>query len=117
MFQNVNEVIQFIHDNDVKMLDLKMVDIHGAFRHVTIPASHFNEQLLTEGVGFDASNYGYAVIEKSDMVFIPDITTAMIDPFCDVSTLSMTGNVMIIDHPHNRPLAQYPRNIVLAAEN
>ena len=117
MFQNVNEVIQFIHDNDVKMLDLKMVDIHGAFRHVTIPASHFNEQLLTEGVGFDASNYGYAVIEKSDMVFIPDISTAMIDPFCDVKTLSMTGNVMIIDHPHNRPLAQYPRNIVLAAEN
>ena len=71
---------------------------------------------MTEGIGFDASNYGYAVVEKSDMVFIPDPETAQIDPFCSVPTLSMTGNAMIIDYPHNRPLAQYPRNIVRAAE-
>ena len=71
---------------------------------------------MTDGIGFDASNYGYAVVEKSDMVFIPDPATAQIDPFCEVSTLSMTGNAMIIDYPHNRPLDQYPRNIVLAAE-
>lgn len=50
------------------------------------------------------------------MVFIPDPDTAMIDPFCEIPTLSMTGNAMIIDYPNNRPLAQYPRNIVLAAE-
>ena len=50
------------------------------------------------------------------MVFIPDPDTAAMDPFCEVPTLSMTGNAMIIDHPENRPLAQYPRNIVLAAE-
>ena len=68
------------------------------------------------GIGFDASNYGYAVVEKSDMVFIPDLDTAMVDPFCEIPTLSVTGNAMIIDHPENRPLAQYPRNIVLAAE-
>ena len=72
--------------------------------------------MMTEGVGFDASNYGYAVVEKSDMVFIPDPDTAVVDPFCSVPTLSMTGNAMIIDYPANRPLAQYPRNIVLAAE-
>ena len=50
------------------------------------------------------------------MVFIPDPDTAVIDPFCEIPTLSMTGNAMIIDSPENRPLAQYPRNIVLAAE-
>jgi len=50
------------------------------------------------------------------MVFIPDPDTAMVDPFCDVPTLSMSGNAMIIDYPENRPLAQYPRNITLAAE-
>ena len=50
------------------------------------------------------------------MVFIPDLDTAVVDPFCDVPTLSMTGNAMIIDYPENRPLAQYPRNIVAAAE-
>lgn len=116
MFKNAEEVIRFIEDNDIKMVDFKMVDIHGAFRHVTIPASRFGESTLSEGIGFDASNYGYASVEKSDMVFIPDVTTAAIDPFCEVPTLSMTGNAMIIDYPENRPFPQYPRNIVLAAE-
>ncbi|MBQ7365017.1 MAG: type I glutamate--ammonia ligase, partial [Clostridia bacterium] len=98
------------------MIDFKMVDINGQYRHVTIPAVHFSEKTLVEGIGFDASNYGYAVVEKSDMVFIPDPDTAVIDPFCEIPTLSMSGNAMIIDTPQNRPLAQYPRNIVLAAE-
>ena len=115
MFKNVKEAMKYIKDNDVKMVDFKMVDINGAFRHVTIPASGFNETLLKDGVGFDASNYGYAVVEKSDMVFIPDVTTASIDPFCEELTLSMSGDVMIIDNPKNRPLPQYPRNIVKAA--
>ena len=112
----VKEVIAMIEENDIKMVDFKMVDINGQFRHVTIPAQNFSENTLIDGIGFDASNYGYAVVEKSDMVFIPDLDTAAIDPFCDIPTLSMTGNAMIIDHPHNRPLDQYPRNIVLAAE-
>ena len=105
-----------IRENDIKMVDFKMVDINGQYRHVTILAENFNEDTMKYGVGFDASNYGYAVVEKSDMVFIPDPDTAMIDPFCEIPTLTMTGNAMIIDSPENRPLAQYPRNIVLAAE-
>lgn len=116
MSKTVQDIIALIQEKDIKMVDFKMVDIHGQFRHVTIPADSFNEKLMTEGVGFDASNYGYAVVEKSDMVFIPDPDTAVIDPFCQIPTLSMTGNAMIIDSPANRPLDQYPRNIVLAAE-
>ena len=53
---------------------------------------------------------------RSDMVFIPDPDTALIDPFCSIPTLTMTGDAMIIDNPENRPLPQYPRNIVKAAE-
>ena len=116
MGKTVQQIMDMIQENGIQMVDFKMVDINGQFRHVTIPARDFNEEIMREGVGFDASNYGYAVVEKSDMVFIPDLDTAMIDPFCDVPTLSMTGNAMIIDNPENRPLAQYPRNIVLAAE-
>ena len=116
MLKNAAEAMAFIHENDIKMLDFKMIDINGAFRHVTIPAVRFSEKTLSDGIGFDASNYGYAMVEKSDMVFIPDVTTAMIDPFCEVPTLSLTGNAMIIGYPHNRPLPQYHRNIVLAAE-
>ena len=114
--KTVHDVISMIQENGIRMVDFKMVDIHGQFRHVTIPAEDFGEEVMRDGIGFDASNYGYAVVEKSDMVFIPDPNTAVIDPFCQVPTLSMTGNAMIIDSPENRPLAQYPRNIVLAAE-
>ena len=116
MSKTVQEIMDMIRQNQIQMVDFKMVDIHGQYRHVTIPAGNFDEQIMENGVGFDASNYGYAVVEKSDMVFIPDPDTAVIDPFCQVPTLSMTGNAMIIDSPKNRPLDQYPRNIVLAAE-
>ena len=114
--KTVQDIMQMIRDNDIKMVDFKMVDITGQYRHVTILAENFNEDTMKYGIGFDASNYGYAVVEKSDMVFIPDPDTALIDPFCSIPTLSMTGNAMIIDTPENRPLAQYPRNIVKAAE-
>ncbi len=116
MAKSVQDVMALIRENDIKMVDFKMVDIHGQYRHVTIPAKNFSEETMKNGIGFDASNYGYAVVEKSDMVFIPDPDTAVIDPFCEIPTLSMTGNAMIIGNPENKPLAQYPRNIVLAAE-
>ena len=116
MAKTVQDIMQMIRDNDIKMVDFKMVDITGQYRHVTILAENFNEDTMKYGIGFDASNYGYAVVEKSDMVFIPDPDTALIDPFCAIPTLTMTGNAMIIDTPENRPLAQYPRNIVKAAE-
>ena len=116
MAKTVNDILTLIKEKGIKMVDFKMVAINGQYRHVTIPAENFSEDTLTSGIGFDASNYGYAVVEKSDMVFIPDPDTAVIDPFCEIPTLSMTGNAMIIDKPNNRPLAQYPRNIVLAAE-
>ena len=116
MATTAKDIIKLIKDEDIKMVDFKIVDINGRFRHVTVPAANFTEETMTNGIGFDASNYGYAVVEKSDMVYIPDLDTAMIDPFCAVKTLTMIGNAMVIDYPANRPLAQYPRNIVLAAE-
>ena len=116
MAMTAKDIMALIEEKGIKMVDFKMVDINGQFRHVTIPASHFSEKTLEDGIGFDASNYGYAVVEKSDMVFIPDPDTAWIDPFSSIPTLTMTGNAMIIDYPHNRPLDQYPRNIVRAAE-
>jgi len=115
MENKIKKVMDMIRENDIKMVDFKMVDINGQFRHVTIPAQNFTENIMRDGVGFDASNYGYAVVEKSDMVFIPDPDTAMVDPFCEVPTLTMSGNAMIIDYPENRPLPQYPRNIIRAA--
>ena len=115
MAKSVQDILALIEKEGIKMVDFKMVDINGQYRHVTIPAENFSEETMKSGIGFDASNYGYAVVEKSDMVFIPDPDTAVIDPFCSIPTLSMTGNAMIIDSPENRPLPQYPRNIIKAA--
>ncbi len=115
MAKTVKDILKLIKDHDIKMVDFKMVDINGQYRHVTIPAQNFSEETISAGIVFDASHYGYAVVEKSDMVFIPDPDTALIDPFCSIPTLSMTGNAMIIDTPANRPLPQYPRNIIRAA--
>ena len=108
MAKSIKDVLKLIEDNGIMMIDFKMVDINGQFRHVTIPAENFSEDTLKSGIGFDASNYGYAVVEKSDMVFIPDPDTAVIDPFCDIPTLSMTGNAMIIDNPETVPLHSIP---------
>ncbi len=116
MENKIQSIMDMIREKNIQMVDFKMVDISGQYRHVSILAKDFDESVMKNGIGFDASNYGYAVVEKSDMVFIPDPDTAVIDPFCQIPTLSMTGNAMIIDSPQNRPLAQYPRNIVLAAE-
>ena len=99
MVKTAQELMTLIREQNIQMIDFKIVDINGQYRHVTIPASQFSETTLENGIGFDASNYGYAVVEKSDMVFIPDVTTAVVDPFCEIPTLSVTGNAMIIDYP------------------
>ena len=69
------------------------------------------------GIGFDGSNFGYASVEKSDMVFVPDPDTAQLDPFTEIPTLSMTGDVMVIDEPENRRFGQYARSVTKRAED
>ena len=69
MFSTLNEVKEFIKANDVKMIDFKMTDIDGRWRHILIPQQRLTEDTLTYGIGFDGSNYGYAPVENSDMVY------------------------------------------------
>jgi len=116
MFSTLNEAREFCTKNQIKMIDFKMVDIHGRWRHVTIPAERLDEDTMKYGIGFDGSNYGYAPVEKSDMIFIPDLTSAHVDPFVDIPTLSMIGNVYVIHPDKHVPFDQYPRNVALRAE-
>lgn len=115
MFKTINEVKDFCKEHDVQMIDFKMTDLDGRWRHITIPASRFTEDTMQYGIGFDGSNYGYAPVENSDMVFIPDLSSAIIDPFCEVPTLSMVGDVQVIGSDKNRPFDQYPRNVLRRA--
>lgn len=109
------EVKDYILKNEIKMIDFKMVDIEGKWRHLTIPSDHFNEDIMTFGVGFDASSYGFAQVEKSDMIFIPDLESMTEDPFTKTKTLNMLGDVFVIGSD-NKPFDQYPRNIARSAE-
>ncbi|MBQ6333895.1 MAG: type I glutamate--ammonia ligase [Erysipelotrichaceae bacterium] len=115
MFKNIKEAEKYIKENNVRFIDLKLVDLRGRFRHLSIPAERLNEKLMKDGIGFDASNYGYARVEKSDMVFYPDLASAYVEPFAQASTLSMMANVCVIEKDHNRPFEQYPRNVINAA--
>lgn len=116
VFSNYEELKNYCQENGIKMIDFKMIDLLGRWRHLTIPVGRFKPETLTNGIGFDGSNYGYAPVEKSDMVFIPDISTAFTDPFCEVPTISMIGDIFVIGNPHRR-FEQDPRTIADAAEN
>ncbi|MGB7605095.1 MAG: type I glutamate--ammonia ligase [Lutisporaceae bacterium] len=97
MFKNVQEVKEYCQKNDIKIIDFKVTDLIGRWHHLSIPTGRFNEKVMTDGIGFDGSSYGYKTVEKSDMVFIPDLSTAFIDPFCDVPTLSMIGDIFTLE--------------------
>ncbi len=116
MFNSFEEVIKFCKEKQIMMIDFKMIDLNGRWRHLTIPTNRFSQNTLTYGIGFDGSNYGFAPIEKSDMVFIPDITTAVFDPFSTIPTLSMIGDVYVIAEPNNYRFNQDPRSIAYHAE-
>ena len=116
MFSNLNEVKAFCEENAVRMADFMMVDINGRWRHLTMPIERFTEYTLVNGVGFDGSNYGFAPVEKSDMVFLPDIKTAYLDAFAEVPTIAMIGDVYAIGSDENHRFDQDPRNVAMHAE-
>ena len=117
MFTNLSEAKAFCEENAIKMADFMMVDINGRWRHLTIPIDRLTEATLKDGVGFDGSNYGFAPVEKSDMVFIPDLTTAYPDAFAEVPTITMIGDVYVIGVAENTRFEQDPRNVAMHAED
>lgn len=102
-------------ENNIRMIDFKMTDLDGRWRHITIPVERLNESLFTNGIGFDGSNYGFAPVEKSDMVFLPDPASAVVDPFMDIPTLTMCGSAYAIGKDGAVPFDQYPKNVSVNA--
>ena len=115
MGKSLNDVLELIRDNGIRMVDFKLTDIDGRWRHLSIPAERLTEKTMTAGIGFDGSNYGFAPVENSDMVFVPVLDSAVIDTFAEIPTLSMIGDVKVICLPENKPFDQYPRNVAVRA--
>ena len=115
MAKSLKDIQNLIRNEGIEMVDFKLTDIDGRWRHLSIPATNLTESVMEQGIGFDGSNYGYAPVENSDMVFIPVLDSAVIDKYSKIPTLSMIGDARVIDLPDNRPFDQYPRNVAIRA--
>ena len=101
-----SEVIEFAAQNNIQMVDLKLVYVLGTMQHVTLPVDQMTLELFEEGTGFDGSSIkGFQSIDESDMLLVPDPATAAIDPVMDVPTLSL-----ICDVRDPTTGADYPRD-------
>lgn len=93
----------------IDYLDFMMLDIYGGIRSVTIPKGYISRKVIEEGIGFDASNYGFADVSKSDMVAIPDLDTAFAEQRPDGIILHTLCNVRAMD---GSVFEDYPRNVL-----
>ncbi|WP_050727638.1 type I glutamate--ammonia ligase [Vulgatibacter incomptus] len=109
------DVIALAREAKVTMIDLKFMDFVGIWQHFSIPVSELSEEIFEEGLGFDGSSIrGWAAIHASDMLVIPDVTTAVLDPFMKHPTLSLICN--IFDPITKEAYSRDPRNIAMKAE-
>ena len=114
MFQTLDEAAAFIRHKSVAMVDLKFCDLWGRWRHVTLPAARFGPGLLETGVGFDGSSLGLTSVKSGDLVLVPELGTAFLDPFWDVPTISFLCATLEADTRH--PFPHDPRTLAARAE-
>jgi len=109
------ELLKQIKDNDVKFVDLRFTDPKGKMHHVTMDVSCVDEDMFADGVMFDGSSIGgWKAINESDMVLMPDTTTAHMDPFFAQSTMVIFCDILdpITGEAYNRD----PRTTAKKAE-
>src|SRR5260370_6912043 len=104
------EVLQFAEKQGAKMVDFKFVDVPGSWQHFSVPLRELEEETFVEGKAFDGSSVrGFQTINESDMLIIPDPSTAIMDPFTAVPTLTL---LCPISHPRparpNKPYTPAP---------
>lgn len=100
---------------EVKMVDFRFVDLPGTWQHFSIPARTFTEDIFEEGIGFDGSSIrGFQEIHESDMLLIPDASTAFFDPIPEIPTLVIICDVF--DPITKQPYSRDPRFVAKKAE-
>src|SRR6201996_4112150 len=88
------DLLKAIKDEKVQIIDLRFPDLPGVWQHFSVPPSAVNANSLDEGVGFDGSSIrGFQEIQESDMLVVPDSTTAFLDPFAAVATLVLICSI------------------------
>ncbi|ROR20379.1 L-glutamine synthetase [Comamonas sp. BIGb0124] len=115
MTKTVADVMKMVKENEVKFVDFRFTDTRGKEQHVTVPLSHFDEDKFVSGHAFDGSSIaGWKGIEASDMLLLPDPSTANIDPFFQETTLILTCDVL--EPSDGKAYDRDPRSIAKRAE-
>jgi Glutamine synthetase, beta-Grasp domain len=109
------DVLKTIKDEKVQMIDLRFTDLPGIWQHFSVPPSAVDADALDEGIGFDGSSIrGFQEIQESDMLVVPDPTTAFLDPFTTAPTLVLVCNVR--DPVTGQTYTRDPRYVAQKAE-
>lgn len=111
----LDRVKKIIEKNKVEFVDLRFTDLRGKEHHITIPKSKADDHFFRYGKVFDGSSLaGWCIINKSDLVLLPDCSAAFLDPFCEVPTLNLRCDVM--DPVAKMAYARDPRAVAKRAE-
>ena len=114
MFANSDELLKYVKDEGVEMIDVRFCDLPGIMQHFTVPVSSFDQSVFDDGLNFDGSSIrGFQAINESDMSLFPDPTTAYLDPFRKSKTLNV--NFFIHDPITGEAYSRDPRNIARKA--
>ena len=112
---SVEKALNMIKENDVKFVDFRFCDTRGKEQHVTVPAHTIDEDLFEDGKMFDGSSVaGWKGINESDMILMPDASTAAMDPFFDDNTMILRCD--IIEPTNMQGYGRDPRSIAKRAE-
>jgi glutamine synthetase len=115
MFATSDELLKYLDDEAVEMVDVRFCDLPGIMQHFTVPVSSFDQSVFDNGLNFDGSSIrGFQAIHESDMSLFPDPTTAYIDPFRVAKTLVV--NFFIHDPLTGEAYSRDPRNIARKAQ-
>jgi glutamine synthetase len=109
------QVLAMAAEHGVRMVDFKFTDLPGTWQHVSLSINGLDEAAFEEGLGFDGSSIrGFQEISESDMILVPDASTAVIDPFYEQQTMSIVCN--IFDPITREPYSRDPRYVAQKAE-
>lgn len=112
---DVKEVLEMVKKEGIRIVDLRFMDFPGIWQHFSVPSSELDESSFEDGFGFDGSSIrGWQPINASDMLVVPDASTAKIDPFFEEKTLVLIGN--IVDPITREPYSRDPRHVARKAE-
>ncbi|MFC0283508.1 type I glutamate--ammonia ligase [Camelimonas abortus] len=95
MTKSAQDVLRTIKEEDIRYVDFRFTDPRGKWQHVTFDASLVDEDMFADGTMFDGSSIaGWKAINESDMLLMPDPSTAQRDPFFAAPTLSVVCDVL-----------------------